>query len=168
VKEPPCRLNQTGAKRAPVRWCAVSVPCFATASTVGSRWPHCSARGACPVQQRRWPATRCHLRPRPFRPFLVPLYTMPLDSRWCNRLECRRLRPYGTPQRQVRPNRSIAAIEGRLLPGELRRRDSCAPYLHGDPGAGERQPDAGHIVRIAKGLELSLSELFEAVEKDTG
>jgi hypothetical protein len=33
---------------------------------------------------------------------------------------------------------------------------------------GTGNPTLDMIVRIAKGLELSLSELFQAVEKDTG
>jgi transcriptional regulator with XRE-family HTH domain len=33
---------------------------------------------------------------------------------------------------------------------------------------GDGNPTLDMIVRIAKGLELSLSELFAAVEKDTG
>ncbi len=33
---------------------------------------------------------------------------------------------------------------------------------------GDGNPTLDMIVRIARGLEVSLSELFEAVEKDTG
>jgi hypothetical protein len=42
---------------------------------LGSRWPRCSARSACPVQQRRWPATRYDLSPRPFGRSRATLYS---------------------------------------------------------------------------------------------
>ena len=87
---------------------------------------------------------------------------------WCNRLGCCTLLRMASLQ--VKFGRAVRALRAKAGYSQESFADAIGVHRTsmGKLERGDGNPTLDTIATIAKGLDLSLSELFEAVEEDSG
>jgi len=102
-----------------------------------------------------------------FGPTLT-LYTVPLNTLWIKEVGCHSLLPVASIH--ARFGRTVRALRAKA--GYSQESFADAIHIHrtsmGTLERGDGNPRLETILKIARGLGLSLSELFLAVEKDVG
>jgi DNA-binding XRE family transcriptional regulator len=110
---------------------------------------------------------RPRLRRSVFGPTLT-LYTVPLNTLWIKEVGCHSLLPVASIH--ARFGRTVRALRAKA--GYSQESFADAIHIHrtsmGTLERGDGNPRLETILKIARGLGLSLSELFLAVEKDVG
>ena len=97
----------------------------------------------------------------------LPLHTLTLGTLWIKEVGCHSLLPVASIH--ARFGRAVRALRAKA--GYSQESFADAVHIHrtsmGTLERGDGNPMLETIVKIARGLDLSLTELFLAVEKDT-
>ena len=100
--------------------------------------------------------------------FTLPVQIMAAGTLWIKEVRCRSLLRVASIH--ARFGRTVRALRAKA--GYSQESFADATRIHrtsmGTLERGEGNPTLDTIVKIARGLDLSLSELFVAMEKDTG
>ena len=98
----------------------------------------------------------------------LSVYTVPLNTLWIKEVGCRSLLPVASIH--ARFGRTVRALRAKA--GYSQESFADAIHIHrtsmGTLERGDGNPRLETILKIARGLGVSLSELFLAVEKDVG
>jgi DNA-binding XRE family transcriptional regulator len=98
----------------------------------------------------------------------LSVYTVPLDTLWIKETGCRSLLPVASIH--ARFGRTVRALRAKA--GYSQESFADAIHIHrtsmGTLERGDGNPRLETILKIARGLGVSLSELFLAVERDVG
>jgi DNA-binding XRE family transcriptional regulator len=98
----------------------------------------------------------------------LPLYTVTISTLWIKEVGCRSL--LGVASIHARFGRTVRALRAKA--GYSQESFADAIQIHrtsmGTLERGDGNPTLETIFKIARGLDLRLSDLFVAMEKDTG